>query len=119
MSKDCCGPAVGRRDIGANGSHGDTGDRSDFLTKLLDKCSPHLTRLDGVRLPRLALMQHQTDMHDVMGIVAKRKLREIKKTADGGAGCGHEQQGKRDLSGDERTPAASCGCARRGARAGW
>ena len=58
---------------------------------------------------RIVHVQHDAELHDICGIVAKRRPHEPKKAADGGARRGHEKKRERDLRGDENAPAMLCG----------
>lgn len=92
----------------SEGDVADAGHSGNLLPYLFDVCSASFARADTVPLLQVAEVHHDADLHDVIGVVAERKLHEMEKAADGGAGSGHQQQGERDLGSDERAPTMFC-----------
>jgi hypothetical protein len=98
--------AVGRGR--SDGYAANAGDGGDLLLDLIDECGAGLTRLDALPLPWIPEVHHDAGLHDVIGFVAEGLLGEMEKTADGGAGGGHEQESECDLGSDKHVPAMFC-----------
>ena len=99
------GTTIRRCDIETDGNIADARHRGDLKADLLDICGTCFAWLNLAPLLRVAEGQHDADLHDVIGVIAKRKLRKQKKAVDGSADGRHKQKSELDLCGDESAPA--------------
>src|SRR5260370_9679103 len=96
---------MGRHCIAAHSGSGDAGDGCDLLPDLLYVRSACFARLNTAPLVPVLHVHHDPELHDICGSIAKRYLRELKKTPHRSARGSHEKKRERDLGGDENAPA--------------
>lgn len=75
-------------------------DGCDLLPNLPDVCDARSARLNAAPLAWVMDVEHDAHLHDICGIVAKRRPRQFEKAANGSARSGHEKKRERNF----RTP---------------